>query len=359
MLYTYKPIRHDMRKMHAFVAYIFVKVWCKAPSCEYSIDLFSGMPDLLAIMEQLIREDQAGKENGAGAFFFRSVNEIFIGFKALSPSQIKHMRKMFLANNNIQALCKGRINPFRYPLEIDSTLHDKIKKFFSGLYSSGFFNLTFVKRKLGADLHDHYNAFAKANELTSCPFCGLQPMDTDNDPTKEAYDHYLPSSIYPFNSVNFKNLAPACHKCNSQYKLAKDPLAGAGGKQRRAFYPYALNNYPIQASVQFLQDMQPTNKDQMVIGLKCDGFEEEIKTWDALYNITERFAARCCSPASKAWTNRIRLECRNYGKTPEQALEAELLICSESPWTEAMFLKAAYLREMNRVGLISSTTAYE
>ncbi len=24
----------------------------------------------------------------------------------------------------------------------------------------------------------------------------------------EAYDHYLPKSLYPFNSINFRNLVP-------------------------------------------------------------------------------------------------------------------------------------------------------
>jgi hypothetical protein len=130
-------------------------------------------------------EDKAGTEKGAGAFFYRHVNDIFIEFKSLSPEEIKKFRTMFLTNNNIQALCEGRLSPFRYQVGSTEPLQTKIEKFFSKLYGSGFFNLKDVKDNIGADLHDHYRVFAKANGMPCCPFCGLQPMDTEYDPTRE------------------------------------------------------------------------------------------------------------------------------------------------------------------------------
>lgn len=355
MLFTYTPIRHGMREMHAFVAYIFAKVWCKAPDHEYSIDLFRGMKSLYSIMEQLDREDKAGKEKGAGAFFYRHVNEIFLEFKSLPPDEIKNLRKIFLANNNIQALCEGRIVAARYPVGSSKTLQEKIKKFFSELYGSGFFNLKIVKENIGADLYDHYKAFAKANAIPCCPFCGLQPMDTEYDPTREAYDHYLPASVYPFNSVNFRNLAPACHKCNSQNKGAKDPLLSDDGVPRRAFYPYSVKGHDIQVSLRFTNNgKRPTEPSHMQVDLACPGYEEEIETWNSIYKIRERYAAKCCSlPTSSAWINRVLSECRNYNRSPHLVLEAELFACSESPWTEVSFLKAAYLREADRAGLFT------
>jgi hypothetical protein len=356
MLFPYIPFRHGMREMHAFVAYIFAKVWCKAPNHDYSIDLFRGFPSLYTIMEQLDLEDKAGNDKGAGAFFFRHVNEIFIEFKSLTSDEIKNCRKMFLANNNIRALCEGRHIPSRYPSGTMTPLMQKLKFFFSGLYSSGFFNLAIVKSNLGTNLHEHYREFARVNEIPCCPFCGLQPMDTEYDPTREAYDHYLPASVYPFNSVNFKNLAPACHKCNSQIKGAKDPLLSKTGTQRRAFYPYSPNNYNIKISVSFANTGNlPTKPEHIKINLACPGHTSEISTWNSLYKIKSRYAAKCCAPQiSKAWLNRILIECRNYGRSPQQALEAELLTCHESPWVEISFLKAAFLQEAYRTGLIQS-----
>jgi len=357
MLFPYRPVRHGMRQMHGFVAYIFARVWCRAPHREYSIDLFRSLPSLYSIMEQLDREDKAGVEKGAGAFFYRHVNEIFIEFKSLSPGDIKSFRKMFLANNNIHALCEGRETPFRYSVGTTSALQVKIKKFFSELYGCGFFNLKVVKDNIGADLHDHYKTFAKLNQMPCCPFCGLQPMDTEYDPTREAYDHYLPSSVYPFNSVNFRNLSPSCHKCNSQYKLAKDPLMDDAGSPRRAFYPYSRKRYGIEVSIQFtISGQRPTEPKHIQVDLACAGYDQEVATWNAIYKIKDRYVAKCCAPpTSTAWLNRILIECRNYGRSPKEALEAELLACAESQWVDASFLKAAYLQEADRAGLLSPT----
>ncbi|WNO09406.1 hypothetical protein [Teredinibacter sp. KSP-S5-2] len=354
MLFPYTQIPHRMRYMHGFVAYIFAKVWCKAPTVEYSLDLFSGMPKLYGIMQELDRQDKAGKEDGAGAFFYRHVNDIFNGFKALPAPEIKTLKKQFLANNNIQALCEGRASPVRYSSSAQTELDKNIRCFFSELYRRSFFNLRLVKDSIGADLHDHYNDFARDNDLPCCPFCGLQPMDNEYDPTREAYDHYLPASVYPFNSVNLKNLAPACHKCNTQYKGAKDPLLDKAGKPKKAFFPYSKVRYEVEIALQFLPDAQlPKTPSELEVELTCQGYEQELDTWNRLYSIKERLSARCCSNAtSKAWMNRIKIECRNYQRTPEEALEAELITCDESPWTEASFLKSAYLKEADRKGLL-------
>lgn len=353
MLFPYIQPRHGMRQMHAFVKFIFTKVWCKAPSTEYSVDLFRGMRGLYEIMLRLDQEDKAGKEKGAGAFFYKKVNEIFIEFKSLTPSEIKALRRRFSYNNRIQALCEGQLEPYRYPKKPDNSLDLKINEFFSNLYSCGFFNLAIVRSRIGFDLADHYKAFARLNQMPCCPFCGLQPMDSEYDPSREAYDHYLPSSVYPFNSVNLRNLAPACHKCNSQYKGAADPLVDDAGAKRRAFYPYSSKKNNVEVSVRFLcAGRLPVEPNEMEINIDCSGRAEEVATWNSIYKIKDRFGAKCCfPPVTRTWMNRVLIECRNYGRSPEEALQAELLACSESPWVEASFLKAAYLREAHRVGL--------
>lgn len=50
--------------------------------------------------------------------------------------------------------------------------------------------------------------------------------------------------------------------------------------------------------------------------------------------------------------NRIRIECSNYKRDPKEALEAELAVCNESLWTEAAFLKHAYLKEAERKNIL-------
>nr|WP_216295127.1 hypothetical protein [Delftia acidovorans]MCA1070667.1 hypothetical protein [Delftia acidovorans] len=354
MLFPYKRPRHPMRAMHGFVTYVFAKVWCRAPNEEYSVELFKGLPALYAIMDELHRADLAGTEKGAGAFFYRHVNQIFQEFKQLNPGQIRSYRKMFRDNNNIQALCEGKKEPGRYIADTQNALMKTIEAFFSKLYSCGFFELSMVKEHIGADLKEHYKAFSSLNDMPCCPFCGLLPMDSEYDPTREAYDHYLPASKYPFNSVNLRNLAPACYKCNSQNKGAKDPLQDEAGIKRKAFYPYAADSYQIQVSVHFKSVARLPKKEQDIrINLSCAGYDEEIETWDRLYKIRERYTAKCLSSSgAKYWLQRILDENKNYQQFSQDALNKELEQCESFPWHESNFLKGAFFDTCRQVGVV-------
>lgn len=357
MLFPYRRVRNRMKGMHSFVTYIFARVWCRAPANDYSIALFHGLPSLYYVMDELYRDDLAGVNKGAGAFFYRCINEIFLEFKQLTPPQIASYRKMFLENNDIRALCEGKKNPTRYAEIQKDSLINKIEEFFSTLYSSGFFDLAVVKQQIGANLRDHYKAFSKLNNMPCCPFCGILPMDSEFDPTKEAYDHYLPSSKYPFNSVNLRNLAPSCYKCNSQNKGAKDPLLTDSKVKSKAFYPYTPSKYPIQVSVQFkTPDKFPLELGDVNIELTCAGHEEEIDTWDRLYKIRARYASKCLVSGRSYWIQRVLDEKNNYPLVSQNALDRELQACVDFPWHDVNFLKNAFLAESLKTNLIRKQT---
>ena len=79
MLFSYNRIEHASEKMHEFVEYIFMEVWCKARELEFSIELFEGNESLHNIMAELFRRDSAGKlTTGAALDFYTGVNRIFI-----------------------------------------------------------------------------------------------------------------------------------------------------------------------------------------------------------------------------------------------------------------------------------------
>lgn len=351
MLFPYKQSRHPMRAMHSFVVYIFAKVWCKAPHVEYSLELFRGLPSLYKIMEELHRADLAGNEKGAGAFFYHYVNQIFLEFKQLTPDDIQNYKKKFIDNNHIQSLCEGKRKPNYYSTKnTHPQLMQMIENFFSNLYKCGFFGLKIVREQIGSDLQKHYKAFAKLNELPCCPFCGLLPMDSEYDPTREAYDHYLPASKYPFNSVNLRNLAPSCYKCNSQNKGAKDPLQDERASVKKAFYPYSATSYPIKISINFLSNGQiPNEPEDISIDLECPGYEEEIQTWDRLFKIRERYAAKClCTASSKYWLQRVLDESNNYD---QNTAIKEIQQYKKFPWHDVNFLKLSFIEACDRHGI--------
>ena len=74
---------------------------------------------------------------------------------------------------------------------------------FKGLYSQELLKLAAFKHKIG-DLDDHYQNFMRENSIGKCPFCGIADMHGIYHSKREAYDHYLPKSLYPFNSINLK-----------------------------------------------------------------------------------------------------------------------------------------------------------
>lgn len=247
MLFPYTYVPHQMEKMQAFIDFIFFEVWCQAPvSKSYSLDLFDANPELHEVMTAFHYDDSKGAE-----FFSGHVERIHGLFVALSDTQIDLFRQWYRANNDIEKVCANDpgISVIRYsdlPDELED-VRDQLKSFFKGLYSH--LDLAALKGKIG-ELDDHYdNAFWSANKKGKCPFCGIADIKGTHHTKREAYDHYLPKALYPFNSINFRNLVPACHGCNSAYKGSKDPAHNAAEQRRKAFYPYAAAVHGIEVKV--------------------------------------------------------------------------------------------------------------
>jgi len=360
MLFTYQPVPHNMEKMQEFIDFIFHKVWCKAPTAEYGMHLFEPNEALHTIMDELYRRDLADSlQDGAGKWFYCSVNEIYIEFGKLDTKAINEYHRYFQDNNTIEALCAGDTDhrPVRYfDLSPEmSTLNERLKAFYKNLYSSGFWVLAFVKEAIGTDLASYYNDFVRTNNQGVCPFCGIQPIDNELDPTREAFDHYLPKSKYPFNSVNLKNLCPICSKCNTGNKADKDPLHDQQQNRRRAFYPFSTASPDIDVSITLLDKNweQPTS-DKLDLSLHSGTSQDMVETWDDLFSVHQRYLARCCSTqGAEYWINQVLRESENYEKSAQEVLQAQISWSEDSPWIEANFLKAALLKGCERAGLFT------
>ena len=363
MLFPYTYVPHQMEKMQAFIDVIFYEVWCKALTEEYGIHLFESFESLHQIMNELYRRDLADTlKDGAGKWFYQAVNQIFNEFKKLDSPEIVEYCQCYQANNLVEDLCGNLTEncPVQYgdlnPSKTD--LNSKLSDFFENLYSSGFFGLAFVKEALGSDLNTYYDDFVQVNNSGCCPFCGLLPIDNQFDPTREAFDHYLPKSKYPFNSVNLKNLAPSCNKCNSGNKRDKDPLHNKEGNRRKAFYPFSKGKAGVQISVDILaKDWENPAPKDLTISITSASHSDEMKTWNDLFQIKNRYSARCCDPgAGLYWQTRVLEEYENYGQSIKGMLDAEIKSAGSHPWAELNFLKKAFLEGCQRAGLFDVNT---
>jgi hypothetical protein len=186
-----------------------------------------------------------------------------------------------------------------------------------------------------------------------CPYCGCGDIKGVHHSRREAYDHFLPKGTYPFNSVNFHNLAPMCHECNSTYKLAKDPTRHldpisrkTGGTRRKAFYSYAAVASGIAINLTLkTKDITRLQPDEIDLQVTAPGREEEVEAWKDVFGIEERYKAKLCGKNDGiAWLQHIVEEAANGELTGGQLLLLAFRAADRSPYDGANFLKKPFLR---------------
>lgn len=362
MLFPYKYVQHDMDKLQNLVDYIFFEIWCKAYRLgSFSLDHFNGNELLKTLMESFYYNHTAG-----GDRFYRYVEIIYNDFLELSPIEIKQFQSWYSVNNDINEICENiSIQPIRYSeLKTDyPQLTESLATFFKGLFSKDFLSLAIVRQEIG-EIGEHYNAFVEVNDFGRCPFCGISPILGQYSKYREAYDHYLPKGYYPFNSINFHNLVPACHHCNSTYKNIKDPSYitkdPVGNESRRkSFYPYSSKKYSIEIAIELqTMDIENLNPDDIDVSYGPAKLSEEINTWRDVYGIDERYRNVCSSNSEgKAWFQQIKdewkwkLEGDEVARSPEEILNIIKRHSEIRPYVDSNFLKMAFLEACDDKGL--------
>lgn len=359
MLFAYAYVPHAMEKMQAYIDFIFFEVWCKAPiGLEFSPSLFGAEPDLSDIVSNFgfaVNAPERGKQ------LYRDIKRIYELFAALTPTQIDQFKQWYQANNDIEKVCANdpAVQIARYAdiKAIYPGLSDQLASFFKGLYSQELLGLAALREKIG-NIDEHYQAFMQMNKLAKCPFCGITDMLGVYHTKREAYDHYLPKGLYPFNSINFKNLVPACHCCNSSYKTTQDPSYSpkdpAGEPTRRkAFYPYATDNHSIEITIDLgTSDIDRLTSADIQLTFGPATIQEEIETWKEVYGVDERYKAKCCGCDAKDWLEQVRIFRDAYGMDPVAFLAIVQHQTKKAPIANSNFLKKAFLEACERIGVL-------
>lgn len=356
MLFPYTYVPHQMEKVQAFIDFIFYAVWCQAPSKgPYRLELFASNPELLEVMTAFHYDDSQGAE-----FFAGHVERIYALFAPLSACQVEQLRLWYRANNDVEGVCANdhAMSLKRYadfPIEIKD-LHNQLASFFKGLYSH--VGVAALKRKCG-DIDDHYQTFVQINKTGKCPFCGISDLLGEYHSKREAYDHYLPKALYPFNSINFRNLVPACHHCNSSYKTSKDPAYTpkdpARAVHRRAvFYPYktAAHSIEIQIALQH-SDIAKLTPSDITVQFGPTALVDELDTWKDVYGIEERYKAKLCAENDgKYWLTQVLDECQAYDKQPADILAMRAQQAQSRPYADCNFLRKPFLEACQQIGVL-------
>jgi hypothetical protein len=363
MLFPYAYVPHQMTRMQEFIDFIFYEIWCKAPvGLVFHPELFNGNTDLKEIMSEFGFSSTAAQR---GKLFYKDVKDIYTLFEPLSLKDINQLKQWYQGNNDIENICSNApiLHLARYSdIEIiNKDLSQKLAEFFKNLYSNSLLSLSAIRSKIG-NIDDHYKNFSKTNKSGKCPFCGINDLLGEYNSKREAYDHYLPKALYPFNSINFYNLVPACHHCNSSYKTSKDP--GYKPKdpmgeihRRKAFYPFRSNSQPIEIDIQVTKtDIEKLTFQDISFQFGPLNLSEEIATWCDIYGIEERYKSKILGENDgKYWVTQVLDEWTEDNKKPIEFLRKLKRQSKINPYAECNFLKEAFLTEYERKGLFNLT----
>lgn len=223
MLYTYVDIDHPIKQLQDNICYYFERLFDAEP-VPYDINIV-----LQADFITLINSSNKFKN------YLKDIAEKYI---ALPNAEKDIVKKAYLNHLNIENLCNDTtIEVVKYTEIVNEDFRTLLKEFLTWLWDK-YDDLPQALRDEYNDVQDHFNEFKKAQIGKVCPFCGISSLKPPTDrKRRNAYDHYIPKAMYPFVSINFKNLFPACHECNSDEKKEYDtPLKNS--IRQRVIFPF-------------------------------------------------------------------------------------------------------------------------
>jgi len=333
MLRLYTPIEHDIFTLQTLLEKVVCDVWCTACNDSCDSKLEQAFKDIYHYSYKSTPKDKKTLKD--------EVERIYTIFKGLSQDKKNKVKAAFIANNDIESLCNGA-KPV-YLADLPDVVENDIKPLFKWCYE------TLLENKLVAgDKMDYYNQLITENDFDTCPCCGLIDFESAESWCREDFDHYLPKSIYPFSSVNFKNLVPLCNKCNQVRKKAKDPIE----KDRIVFYPFSKDTHHIKIVINCTNDIDENTKELNFSNLEIvlNGKTSKLETWDWLFAIKYRYNEYIKSKA-KSWLRELttrfeRNKKREQGLTYLEIINDHIEDYEEDKYSEKKFLKIAFLKAL-------------
>ncbi|WP_108063329.1 hypothetical protein [Poseidonibacter lekithochrous] len=275
MLRLYKKTNiNKIFKLHKILKHIVFDIWCKADTNPWKSK--TSNKKLKKLLHYSIK----------GESFEDKIEKIYNIFKLLSDDEKAKIKRAWKRNNDIEKLCNNDFEPI--PLDdLNHVVKKHIKPFFNWCY-------TYIldQKETSGNKLEYYKELILINKFESCPCCGITDFELEDSDYREAFDHYLPKSEYPFASVNFSNLVPLCYKCNSDRKSTKNPIQN----NNKAFYPFS-NSDDHEIIIEIIIDPNKDldkleTKDIKIILKHKEGKNIEIKTWNRLFDIEKRYNSK-------------------------------------------------------------------
>ncbi len=272
MLKNYKYVDYVHCRLHEFIIAFFKRI--EFETKPFDISFFESD------FQEIVNRHRTILKN--------RFKQIYEKIQLWTQTQRSQFITQIVESNDIENICNGAFTPLNVS-QIHPDIRVLVKDLFDDLYNQVLDGKPF-KKEFNTNLRKHFEEFRDQNkEITLCPICGIGELKTKFDKTRDQYDHYLPISIYPLSSVNFKNLVPICKECNSlDVKAHKDIInLVSNGK---LFYIYDTSHKGISINLKIAKDDSKIENIQWQINFSNpDGKIDEIKSWQVIYDIDNRY----------------------------------------------------------------------
>ncbi len=216
------------------------------------------------------------------------IRSFYVEFLALGGAEQQSVYKAFLLNNQVARQLSGaaqRVCLSDLPPSIRAPVADLFKE----LYTTA---------PTPSQWKQHWKSFYGRVSTKVCPFCGIERL---NNPAlvKQDYDHVLCQKVYPFASINCRNLVPAGTECNRIFKHEQDIIFDAGAR-RMAYNPFRDHGQVITIDLTGSKKPAPgddTGTWQVKVLPDC----EEVRTWTAVFKLTTRYAKNVFEQDYSTW----------------------------------------------------------
>lgn len=342
MIYAYRYLEHHpIEQFHGNIAYFFEQLFAINPPI-FDADL-------------LLRPDFIPLINTATVSIINHLTAITRAYHHdLSDDERQEVQRAFVANNDIESICNCGCRPYKYA-DIPAAIREELRSFFKSLWAD-YPQTTRIEAVFGT-VKAHFDAFVSQGDWQAivCPFCGIMPLQPANGTYRDAYDHFIPKGYYPFNSVNFQNLVPTCHVCNSNAKHIIDVPFNADGSPRAILYPYNRHSpHLVEAHIVCRVEYERSEhtllsetKDFWSITLTESGHQTiEMNGWDTVYNIRQRYQDHIIQ-CERVWWQEVFKKYKRLRHTAFEDFKADVLDDNEDVISKPMgILRKAYYNHL-------------
>ena len=293
MIYFYTSISpHRIENLHKYLDHFYTQMFAEVnPVYDHAHYVEADFQDIIdAYTDQLDNK----------------LETVFNAYLALDPPEKALVQTAYTNNNSISSICSSSVRPYKYD-ELPAGIIPAIEALYEKLWEK-VLGYKVVRDSCGT-VKEHFDEFRAINTNSVCPFCGLDSLLCEHDDGRDDYDHYVPKAKYPFCSINFNNLIPVCHNCNSKSKGQNDtpfeldviPLV-----QRELYYPYAaIAGHAINVSITSANtDLSDPNSWTLNVNCLPVANNNKKDAWMEIYNIETRYKAKIAKDSYK-WKERI------------------------------------------------------